>query len=162
MVQQAMRAAAIRNSVGALVTAQRYAEQAGVEVSTPATQALEYAVEYRHKDICEYLVREAGADIEATNPNGYTPMAQAAECGYMGMMSKLVQLDAKPQGGAGLKSPLRAAVRWGDPSMVLFLLKHGAYDEPSEEGKTCLMEAARTGSMEMVQVCECIQPKFAH
>jgi len=147
-----MRAAAIRNSVGALIMAHKYADEAGIDVSKPATEALEYAVEYRHKDVCEYLVRKAGADLSLPNPSGYTPMAQAAECGYMGMMSKLVQLDAQPEGGGAFKSPLRAAVRCGDAEMIMFLLKHGAFDEPSVEGKTCLMEAAKIGSIDMVKV----------
>ena len=81
----------------------------------------------RHPAACFELLRDAGANLDATDSLGYTPLHYAASSSCVELVSLLVQarvnVDAATTGGT---TALHLAARWGDPDCVEVLLAAGA------------------------------------
>jgi ankyrin repeat protein len=94
-----------------------------------------------------------GADVNATQPDGTTPLMWAVNHGEQELISELLKHGAKPTGRNVLgATALTEAIETGDSELVALLLKAGA--DPNlgnEDDQTPLMLAARQGSMPMVE-----------
>ena len=81
----------------------------------------------RHHAACFELLRDAGANLDATDSLGYTPLHYAASSKSVELVSLLVQarvnVDAATTAGT---TALHLAARWGDPDCVEVLLAAGA------------------------------------
>lgn len=94
------------------------------------------------------MLLERGADIEATNRYGYTPLHCAAMGGDTGVIRLLLDKGAKVNMSAGLGfSPLHYAVLNGPVESVEMLLDAGADIESraGSDGETPLIVASRGG-----------------
>lgn len=97
---------------------------------------------------------QRGAQLEARDRLGYTPLALACEGGSLAVVQLLVdrgaKLSARQPGGSTL---LHVAAVKGDVGVLRFLLGRGLRpDEASESGATPLYTAACRGHLEAVQL----------
>ena len=104
---------------------------------TDQQTALFHASWERHRDVAEYLVAQ-GADVNAADKYGYTPLMVSHEPGMAGLLldagAKIEQKDIK--GGTVLMWPTTA-------EMIKFLASRGAKIEARDkDGKTALMRVA--------------------
>jgi ankyrin repeat protein len=112
--------------------------------------ALILAVASSHKDVASYLV-EHGANIEAVDESGRTPLILAAERNYE--LSEMLlnagsRIDATDN---NRRTPLMSASRSGSLSVTDMLIKRGApIDSTDREGRTALMDAALEGHYDVV------------
>jgi ankyrin repeat protein len=95
-----------------------------------------------------------GADVNARQEVGATPLAWAANHSNVGMAELLLNKGANPdltnELGIG---PLSLAIRNGSIAMVKLLLDKGANPNvPRENGETPLMTAARSGQPEIMRL----------
>ena len=56
---------------------------------------LTWALHDKHWDIASYLIEEQGIKVDHWNANGITALMQAAECGHLSTVEKLIQANAK-------------------------------------------------------------------
>ncbi|MET0280349.1 MAG: ankyrin repeat domain-containing protein [Steroidobacteraceae bacterium] len=95
----------------------------------------------------------AGADVNATQADGTSPLLWAVYRVDHELVAALLQHGAKPDVGNALgATPLSEAVNLADAALVTKLLKARA--DPNlgnEDGQTPLMLAARTGALPIVQ-----------
>uniref|UniRef100_UPI00387FB281 Transcription factor ETV6,DARPin n=1 Tax=synthetic construct TaxID=32630 RepID=UPI00387FB281 len=95
-----------------------------------------------------------GADVNATDNDGYTPLHLAASNGHLEIVEVLLKngADVNASDLTGI-TPLHAAAATGHLEIVEVLLKHGAdvnaYDN---DGHTPLHLAAKYGHLEIVEV----------
>jgi ankyrin repeat protein len=94
-----------------------------------------------------------GADVNATQPDGTTPLMWAVNHGDHELIDELLKHGAKPSGRNVLgATALTEAIETGDSELVGRLLQAGADpDLGNEDDQTPLMLAARQGSLPMVE-----------
>ena len=95
-----------------------------------------------------------GADINAAEPDGTTPLHWAVRADDLAKVNKLLAegADAKAANRYGI-TPLYLACQNANPAMIERLLKAGADpNAASTEGETALMTVARTGVVEAAKV----------
>lgn len=115
--------------------------------------ALVLAITSGHKDIASFLI-EHGANIEAVDGNGRTPLLLATGDDQAYELSKLLldagsHIDATDNIG---RTSLMAASRIGSSKLVERLINLGALiDSTDKDGRTALMDAALGGHYDVVQ-----------
>ncbi|MGX2997826.1 ankyrin repeat domain-containing protein [Streptomyces sp. JNUCC 64] len=94
-----------------------------------------------------------GADPDAPDEDGVTPLYHAAVQGAAGPVRLLLAAGASPDRPGGAEGlPLCAAATWGHTDAVRELLAAGARpDAPEEDGRTALGWAVRGGHHETVE-----------
>ncbi|KAK1241221.1 hypothetical protein MKX08_001195 [Trichoderma sp. CBMAI-0020] len=114
--------------------------------------ALVLATASGHKDVASFLI-ECGANIEAVDGNGRTPLLLAAGDNQALRLSELLldagsYIDATDHNG---RTPLMAASRVGSRALVETLINLGArIDSTDKDGRTALMDAALGGYSDAV------------
>ena len=144
---------------GAAVQApSRSGDAAPVEsaLSAPRSGLLHYAVRNGHAGrVAELLA--AGAEVDARNAEGKTPLHAATLAGRIEIMRLLIDAGADPNAVSGQwVTPLHEAARTGDHELAAALIEAGwdvyvNVHEP-EAGKTPLHVAARSGHAQVAQV----------
>jgi ankyrin repeat protein len=145
--------ALIRHAACALVVLTAFAT-AGHADDADGTTELHWAVRADDADLVRTLLR-AGADAQAANRYGVTPLALAAVNGNAAMMKLLLRAGADPNAAAGEgETVLMTAARTGRPEPLALLLDHGADPNAVERefGETALMWAAGQGHAEAIRV----------
>ena len=96
----------------------------------------------------------AGADPNATNRYGVTPLSLACQNGSTAMVELLLAMGADPNFALrGGETPLMTAARTGQPGAVAALLSKGAQPEAKDRrGQTAMMWAAGDGHPEVVKL----------
>ncbi len=97
---------------------------------------------------------KSGADVNAKESNGTTPLIWAVHGGDLALVEKLIKAGAKVNAmndyGA---SAMSEAAELGNPKIVSVLLKAGADPEsPNADGETALMVVARSSNVETAQL----------
>jgi ankyrin repeat protein len=101
-----------------------------------------------------FAVACLGADVNAAEPDGTTPLHWAVRADDLAKVNKLLAegADAKAANRYGI-TPLYLACQNANPAMIERLLKAGADPNAvSTEGETALMTVARTGVVEAAKV----------
>ena len=91
-----------------------------------------------------------GADVNATSPDGTTPLMWAAHRGDYALVQVLLKAHAKVDvsNAYGANAMLQAA-QFGDVRVIEALLQAGAnVESPNPDGETALMLVARAGNVE--------------
>jgi uncharacterized protein len=114
---------------------------------------LEQALKAGDKEAVKFLLKQ-GADVNAADPDGTTPLHWAANTGDTETVQLLLRAGANPKArnryGA---TPLSLAAGTANAAVIDLLLKAGA--DPAAtlpNGQTILMTAARTGNPEAVKL----------
>lgn len=120
--------------------------------SPDGTTALHGAV-YHDRTAEAKALLAAGADPEAKNRYGVTPLTLACTNGNAELVTALLAAGADPNAeGNGGETPLMTASRTGRPAPVEALLKAGANPNARDfKGQTALMWAAVEGHPEVVK-----------
>jgi uncharacterized protein len=111
------------------------------------------AVKSGDQEAIRLLVKQPGA-VNATEPDGTTPLHWAARADDVATVRLLLRAGARPDAANryGVTSLALAAIN-GNATTIELLLKAGANPDTSlAEGETVLMRAARTGNPEAVKV----------
>ena len=107
--------------------------------------ALHWAVHRESVEIADLLIGAgAGADVDAANDLGVTPLLMACARGHGALVERLLAAGADPNGAlAGGETALMAAARAGSPAAVNALLEAGAHVNATEttRGQSALMWA---------------------
>lgn len=117
---------------------------------------LHIAAKNNHRDICEFLLTERGASVDAGDHWRKTPLYYAWENGNFEIMNLLFShgADANISQGEKNESVFQMSLRKGDVPMLEFLLKKGASVLPRLASReTCLHVAAR---MEREDLCKLV------
>ena len=96
---------------------------------------------------------EKGADVNARDKDGWTPLHHAAANGHLDIVKFLVEngadVDAEANDGS---TPLHVAAFFGHLDVVKFLVKNGAYvNAMDNDGQTPLHVAAANGHLNIVK-----------
>jgi ankyrin repeat protein len=105
-------------------------------------------------DAAALFLLAQGADPNAAEPNGSTPLLYAAHRDDAALAAALLRAHADP-GKENLfgATPMQEAAENGDAKLLEMLLAAGAdVESPSREGQTALMVAARTGKLDAVRL----------
>lgn len=127
-----------------------------LSISLPAIandDRLAVAAMDRNLDIVRSLLAENGPDVNALGPYDTPALHWLVRIEDIELVEKLLEAGADPnlRTGLGLSS-LSLAIENMDVDMVLLLLAYGAdVVQPDWTGETPLMQAARTGSYEIVK-----------
>jgi len=120
---------------------------------TMPAKPLMLAIEFAQEKVVDYLI-ESGAQIEAMDENGNTPLIKAvADDRRARIVRRLLEMganiNAKNHHGV---TPLHVAVQSGSDRMVNLLLeKHPELEVRTTNGETALLIAAKEGFMPIVQ-----------
>jgi uncharacterized protein len=112
------------------------------------------AIENGRRNLAFELIHREGADVNAAQGDGTTPLHWAAYQLDEELVGELLSHGAKAdtQNRYGT-SPLWEAVKGANGAIVGMLLAAGAnVDAPNQDGETALMLAARTGSVEVASM----------
>ena len=143
----AVALAALLGSAPAVVLAQP-------RTADTSASALHWAAYRNDLDAVKRLLAE-GADPNAANRFGVTPLHEAATVGNAAMLEALLDAggDANAAFGEG-ETVLMTAARAGDTASVKTLLAHGGKPDATENwhGQTALMWAAMENHAEVVQL----------
>jgi len=106
----------------------------------------------RHREALSAWLLARGADVNATDPNGFSALYWAAFYGYRELGDLLIahgaDVNTKTRSG---ETPVYAAAKNGFTDVVELLANHGAdVNAASKEGWTPLHLAARQGDQDMV------------
>ncbi len=115
---------------------------------------LHYAAEWSlPNDVMNFLIQK-GADVNAVNGNGETPLFSAAKADNAAAIDSLVKSGASLAARDHLgSSPLHAAVRWDAFTAAERLINLGFnIDSQNVAGKTPLAEAAVEGNITMARL----------
>jgi ankyrin repeat protein len=149
-VKRAVLAVALAALLGA-APAPLLAQQRSADTSA---SALHWAAYRNDLDAVKRLLAE-GADPNAVNRFGVTPLHEAATVGNAEILNALLEAggDANAAFGEG-ETALMTAARTGDVESVRLLLEHGADVDASElwHGQTALMWAAIENHADVVQL----------
>jgi ankyrin repeat protein len=105
------------------------------------------------RDAAFEMIR-AGADVNAAQGDGTTPLHWAVYKVDAELVAELLERGAKPDviNNYG-SSPLAEAVKIGDLALVEMLLDAGAdLEAPNQDGQTVLMLAARAGAVDVAKL----------
>jgi uncharacterized protein len=114
---------------------------------------LHWAAHWDDVEMAGMLI-EAGADVNARNDLGVTPLLVASTNASAPMVDRLLAAGANPNvASVGGESPLLVAARAGNAAVVTSLLAKGAQVDASEpvRGQTALMWAAANRRAEVVR-----------
>jgi ankyrin repeat protein len=106
--------------------------------------ALMIAAYNHHKDIVQLLL-DSGADVNAQNEAGLTPLFYACQANDVGIATCLLNHGAQPNiGDKSGTTPLHWALSYGLPTLAIHLIEKGANVNAINKkyGETALMEAA--------------------
>ncbi|PON27151.1 hypothetical protein TGAM01_v204100 [Trichoderma gamsii] len=123
------------------------------DVDGTGPTALVLAITSGHEKIASLLI-EHGANVEAVDGNGRTPLLLAAKSDESLRLSQLLlyegaNIDATDNNG---RTPLMAASRSGCWAVATMLIDRGArIDLKDKNGRTALMDAALGGHYDVVQ-----------
>jgi len=129
----------------------------GAAVNRPSNNnstPLHLAAAAGHRGMVE-LLADHGADLEARDGTGATALWIAAQKGFLSVAEALAQRKADVQARNseknGGQTPLHAAAKAGNPTVVAFLVAKGA-DVQSQDhtGMTALAVAARFGQTDVI------------
>lgn len=100
------------------------------------------------------LLRDAAAEIDVPNADGFTPLGIACIAGNWRLAKFLLERGAKPEPSHGQPVLLAAAAtEEDDPAGVQLLLKHKAKaDTRNATGRSALHEAALAGHVEIIDI----------
>src|SRR5712672_2832405 len=118
-----------------------------------ADNSLAGLIQAGHRDAALKMIA-AGADVNAAQGDGTTPLHWAAYKIDADLVKALLQRGAKPNviNNYG-SSPLAEAVKVANAGLVKMLLDAGSNVEvPNQEGQTALMLAARAGSVDVADL----------
>ncbi len=117
------------------------------------TTALHWAAHRDDVEGVELLIR-AGADVNATNELGVTPLWAASENGSAEVVGRLLAAGANPNVALPRgETPLMIASRSGDAAVIELLLKYSADpDATGMRGQTALMWAAARRNADVVKL----------
>ena len=127
-----------------------------IDVNAPAPDgatALHWASYLDRPGLADLLIT-AGAELDAANEYGVTPLALACDNGAAAMVTRLLAAGANPDiVRATGETPLMTCARTGDTGAVNALLGHGADPNVAEPWRqqTALMWAAGEGHTEVVR-----------
>ncbi|MFT3808120.1 ankyrin repeat domain-containing protein [Arenimonas sp.] len=97
------------------------------------------------------LLLDAGAQIDALNNEGYSPLGLACEAANWRLARFLIEHGAKPEPADGQPALLAAASGEDDPVGVQLLLRHKARVDARGQGqRTALMQACAVGNADVV------------
>ncbi|KAI0438491.1 hypothetical protein F4803DRAFT_91608 [Xylaria telfairii] len=124
-----------------------------VDYYTPNANLLHQAVKEDYLAVAKLLVK-AGANTEATNSNGLTPLSRAAQRNSFEIAELLIRAGANKEAmDVNGLTPLLWAVRHGSSEVAELLIKEGANKEAMDErGLTPLLWAVRHGSSEVAEL----------
>jgi ankyrin repeat protein len=109
------------------------------------------------------VLLEAGAKLDATDFNGWTPLHRAAHAGYVDFVRLLIEHGAKVDARTQideLYTPLMEAASAGHAQVVNLLLANGADKELTDIiGCTARMIAERNGHREVAQMTASWNPQ---
>jgi len=114
--------------------------------------ALHLAASLGAKEILDEILRH-GADLEALDSFGRTPLVHAVVEGRTDIVEVLLKRGASPNPGDEVSSPLIFAILPGKTDIVRLLIAHGADPEwKGADGDTAIMLAASFGQQDIVQI----------
>jgi uncharacterized protein len=126
---------------------------AAAGTAAAADNSLAGLIQTGHRDAALKMIA-AGADVNAAQGDGTTPLHWAAYKIDADLVRALLQRGAKPDviNNYG-SSPLAEAVKAANAGLVKMLLDAGSNVEvPNQEGQTALMLAARAGSTDVADL----------
>ncbi|XP_069192310.1 serine/threonine-protein phosphatase 6 regulatory ankyrin repeat subunit B isoform X3 [Procambarus clarkii] len=115
---------------------------------------LHLACRWGQESLVTLLVQE-GADIEASDNNGWGPLHCASYVGNAQVASTLIRSGANIEASVGLWRPLHRAALWGHVNVIKVLLDAGANIEAqSSFGNRAIHYAASRGQIPVLELLE--------
>ena len=131
----------------------RTSSDVNASAAADGTTALHWAAYHDDLPLADLLLR-AGADVDAANDYGVTPLSLACDNGSAEIAARLLESGADPDAARSTgETPLMTCARTGSVDAVRALLDAGANPSAAEtwQGQTALMWAAAEGHTEIVR-----------